>query len=130
MTVKIDLTVLPQNIKDVIIREIEKRFQLENSHDGNYESSENTQSIDNYIIDINVDKKTHFQSIQQKIKDILIENRIKDYVVVSNLDEKYKIIILHRNDSEKLGIYPCHHCGLSFDNEIQLTTHHRIHYGM
>ena len=127
MIVKIDLTVLPQNIKDVIIREIEKRFQLENSHD---ESSENIQSIDNDIIDINVDKKTHFQSIQQKIKDILIENRIKDYVVVSNLEEKDKIIILHRNNSEKLGIYHCHHCGMSFDNEIQLTTHHRIHYGI
>ncbi len=130
MIVKIDLTVLPQNIKDVIIREIEKRFQLENSHDGNYESSENTQSIDNDIIDINVDKKTHFKSIQQKIKDILIENRIKDYVVVSNLEEKDKIIILHRNNSEKLGIYHCHHCGMSFDNEIQLITHHRIHYGI
>ena len=130
MIVKIDLTVLPQNIKDVIIREIEKRFQLENSHDGNYESSENIQSIDNEIIDINVDKKTHFKSIQQKIKDILIENRIKDYVVVSNLEEKDKIIILHRNNSEKLGIYHCHHCGMSFDNEIQLTTHHRIHYGI
>ena len=129
MIVKIDLTVLPQN-KDVIIREIKKRFQLENSHDGNYESSENIQSIDNDIIDINVDKKTHFKSIQQKIKDILIENRIKDYVVVSNLEEKDKIIILHRNNSEKLGIYHCHHCGMSFDNEIQLTTHHRIHYGI
>ena len=130
MIVKIDVTVLPQNINDVIIREIKKRFQLENSHDGNYESSENIQSIDNDIIDINVDKKTHFQSIQQKIKDILIENRIKDYVVVSNLEEKDKIIILHRNNSEKLGIYHCHHCGMSFDNEIQLTTHHRIHYGI
>ena len=76
MIVKIDLTVLPQN-KDVIIQEIKKRFQLENSHDGNYESSENTQSIDNDIIDINVDKKTHFKSIQQKIKDILIEIELK-----------------------------------------------------
>ena len=77
MIVKIDLTVLPQNIKDLVIREIEKRFQLENSHDGNYESSENTQSIDNDIIDINADKKTHFKSIQQKIKDILIEIELK-----------------------------------------------------
>lgn len=130
MIVKIDLTVLPQNIKSLIIREIEKRFQLENSYNKNYESNEKTQSIDNDIIDINLDKKNHFKSIQQKIKDILIENRIKDYVVISNLEEKDKIIILHRNNSEKLGIYHCHHCGMSFDNEIQLTTHHRIHYVM
>jgi hypothetical protein len=128
MIVKIDLTVLPQNTKDLIIREIEKRFQLENSHNKNYESNEKTQSINNDIININLDKKNHFKSIKQKIKDILIENRIKEYVVVSNLEEKDKIIILHKNNSEKLGIYHCHHCGMSFDNEIQLITHHRIHY--
>jgi hypothetical protein len=130
MIVNIDLTVLPQNIKDLIIREIGKRFQLENNHNENYESNENTQSIDKDIIGIHIDKKTHFKFIQQKIKDMLIENRIKDYVVVSNLEEKDKIIILHRNNSEKLGIYHCHHCGMSFDNEIQLITHHRIHYVM
>ena len=29
MIVKIDLTILPPNIKDIIIREIEKKFQFE-----------------------------------------------------------------------------------------------------
>jgi hypothetical protein len=130
MSIKIDLTALPQNIKDIIIREIEEKFQFKYSNNKDYELSKNIQSIDNDIIEIKVDNITHFKSIKQKIKDILIENRIKDYVVVSNLEEKDKIIILHRNNSEKLGIYHCHHCGMSFDNEIQLTTHHRIHYVM
>ena len=130
MSIKIDFTALPQNIKDIIIREIEEKFQFKYSNNKDYELSKNIQSIDNDIIEIKVDNITHFKSIKQKIKDILIENRIKDYVVVSNLEEKDKIIILHRNNSEKLGIYHCHHCGMSFDNEIQLTTHHRIHYVM
>ena len=130
MSIKIDLTALPQNIKDIIIREIEEKFQFKYSNNKDYELSKNIQSIYNDIIEIKVDNITHFKSIKQKIKDILIENRIKDYVVVSNLEEKDKIIILHRNNSEKLGIYHCHHCGMSFDNEIQLTTHHRIHYVM
>jgi rubrerythrin len=129
MIVKIDLTVLPQNIKELIIGEIEKIFQPENSHIKN-ESNENNESIDNDIINISLDKKNHFKSIEQKIKDILLKNRIKDYVVISNFEEKDKIKILDRKNSEKLGIYHCHHCGMSFDNEIQLVTHHRIHYVM
>jgi len=80
------------------------------------------------IIEINIDKETHFNSVKQKLKDILINNRIKEYVVISNLEEKDKIIILHRNNSEKLKMYHCHHCGMSFDNEIQLTTPYRMHY--
>ena len=39
MIVKIDLTILPPNIKDIIIREIEKKFQFENSHNENYDSN-------------------------------------------------------------------------------------------
>ena len=130
MIVKIDLTILPPNIKDIIIREIEKKFQFENSHNENYDSNKTIQSTTDSsdIIEIKVDKETHFKSVKQKLKDILIKNKIKDYVVISNLPEKDKIIILHRNNSEKLGMYHCHHCGMSFDNEIQLTTHYRMHY--
>jgi len=132
MIVKIDLTGLPENIRDIIIREVEKRFRPENVFNKNYEPSKTIQSTTDSsdIIEIKIDKESHFKSVKQKLKDILIKNRIKDYVVISNLEEKDKIIILHRNNSEKLGIYHCHHCGISFDNEIQLTTHHRIHYGI
>ena len=130
MIVKIDLTGLPENIRDIIIREVEKRFRPENVFNKNYEPSKTIQSTTDSsdIIEIKIDKESHFKSVKQKLKDILIKNRIKDYVVISNLEEKDKIIILHRNNSEKLGMYHCHHCGMSFDNEIQLTTHYRMHY--
>lgn len=64
----------------------------------------------------------------QKLKNTLIKHRTRDYAIVSDSQEKYKIIILNKNKAENLGIYHCHHCGMSFDNEIQLTMHHRIHY--
>jgi hypothetical protein len=125
---KIDLTVLPQSIKDIIVKEIEKKFQSEYSNNKDYDLSKNPQSINNDIIEIKVDNETHFKIIKQKFKDILIKNRIKEYVIIGNIEEKDKITVLHKNNAEKLGIYHCHHCGMSFDNEIQLTTHHRIHY--
>jgi hypothetical protein len=113
---KIDLSVLPQTIKEIIVREIEKKIQSK------------LQSTNNDIIDIKLDKKPHFKSIKQNLKDILIKNRIKEYVVITHPEEKDKIIVLHRKNSEKIGIYHCHYCGMVFDNEIQLTTHHRMHY--
>lgn len=132
MIVKIDLTILPKNIRYIIIQEVNKRCTSENSLNEIYNPNKTIQSTtdNNDIIDIKVDKESHFKLVKQKLKDILIKNRIKDYVVISNPEEKDKIIILNRKNAEKLGIYHCHHCGMSFDNEIQLTTHHRIHYGM
>ncbi len=62
------------------------------------------------------------------IKDILIERRIHDYVVVQDVEEKDKIVILKREYGEQLGIYHCRHCGMAFEDEIQLSAHLRMHY--
>lgn len=128
MIVKIDMADLPKNIKEMIKMEVEKRFKPENSHKQNFDTNRNTQSDLKDTINITIDNVNLLQSLKQKLKDILIKHRIRDYVVVSDSQEKDKIIILHRKKAENSGIYHCHHCGMSFDNEIQLTMHHRIHY--
>ena len=123
MIVKIDIADLPKNIREMFRREVGK-----SNHNENVDTNRNTQSDFNDIIDITIDNANLLQSVKQKLKDILIKHRIRDYVVVSDSQEKDKIIILNRNKAENSGIYHCHHCGMSFDNEIQLTMHHRIHY--
>jgi hypothetical protein len=128
MIVKIYMAALPKNIKEMINKEVEKRFELENSHNENFDTDRNIQSEFKDTIDITIDNANLLQSVKQKLKDILVKHRIRDYVVVSDSQEKDKIIILHRKKAENSGIYHCHHCGMSFDNEIQLTMHHRIHY--
>ena len=62
------------------------------------------------------------------IKDILIRRRIHDYVVIQNAKEENEIVILKREHGERLGIYHCRHCGMAFEDEIQLSTHLRMHY--
>ena len=65
--------------------------------------------------------KGDIQKIERMIKDILIKRRIDDYVVIQDAKEKDKIVILKREHGEQLGIYHCRHCGMAFEDEIQLT---------
>jgi hypothetical protein len=82
---------------------------------------------DDHIITLDKDK-SDVQKIERMIKDILIRRRIDDYVVVKDAKEKDKIVILKREHGEQLGIYHCRHCGMAFEDEIQLTAHQRIHF--
>ncbi len=68
--------------------------------------------------------------VKQKLKDNLIKNKIRDYVVMVNLEDQNRIIILKKEHAKTLGVHHCPHCGMEFENEIQLSVHQRIHYMM
>ncbi|MGC2569894.1 MAG: hypothetical protein WA364_00165 [Candidatus Nitrosopolaris sp.] len=76
------------------------------------------------------DNKSDLRRIERMMKDILIKRRIHDYVVIQDEKEENKIVILKREHGEQLGIYHCRHCGMAFEDEIQLSTHLRMHYLM
>jgi hypothetical protein len=39
-----------------------------------------------------------------------------------------QIVIVKREHAERLGIYHCRHCGMAFEDEIQLSNHLRMHH--
>ncbi|HEY7078191.1 MAG TPA: C2H2-type zinc finger protein [Nitrososphaeraceae archaeon] len=83
----------------------------------------------NNISIITIDKdKSEIREIKQRIKDILIKQRIKDYVVINDIDNNNQLKIVNKDHAEKLGIYHCRHCGMAFEDQIQLSTHLRLHY--
>ena len=82
------------------------------------------------IITLDSDDKSDLRKIERMVKDILIKRRIHDYVVVQDEKEENKIVILKREHGEQLGIYHCRHCGMAFEDEIQLSAHLRMHYLM
>ena len=49
-------------------------------------------------------------------------------MVIQDAEEEDKIVILKREHSEQLGVYHCRHCGMAFENQIQLSAHLRMHY--
>jgi hypothetical protein len=136
VVIKIDLNFLPGNFKSVIIHDIDREYQhhhnLKNHTNVRYDDEKDiSPSIDNNpnIITLDSDDKGDLQKVERMIKDILIKRSIHDYVVVQD-EEEDKIVILKREHGEQLGIYHCRHCGMAFGDEIQLSTHLRMHYLM
>lgn len=81
--------------------------------------------------DLNVITLTDENNIsmtKQRLKDSLIKNKIRDYVVMVDLEDQNKIMILKKEHAKTLGLHHCPHCGMEFENEIQLSVHQRIHY--
>jgi hypothetical protein len=131
MVVKIDISHPPSNIRKIIINEIEinKSKFAGNSSDVDYGIDKNSgQSDDNNVVDITLRKEHNTNVIKQRLKDVLVKSRIRDYVAVTDPEERNKIVILKKDHAEQLGVYHCLHCGISFENQIQLSTHQKIHY--
>ena len=133
MVIEIDLSSLPKNSKSATIDEIDGEFD----HQLNVKNQTNVEHGDGKDINprtdydhnvITIDYNIDLQKIERLIKDILIKKRIGHYVVIQDTKENNKIIILKRHHGEQLGIYHCRHCGMAFDNEIQLSTHQRVHF--
>lgn len=135
MVINIDLNFLPADYKSAIIHDIDREYRhhhnLKNHKKLGYDDDKDIDlRVDNTrnIITLDSDHKRELQKIERMIKDILIKRRIHDYVVVQDAEEEHKIVILKREHGEQLGIYHCRHCGMGFEDEIQLSTHLRMHY--
>lgn len=134
MVIKIDLNFLPRNFKTFIVQDIDREYL---NHYNLKTHTDAVNDLDGKDISPRIDKKqdiitieskkSNSQEIELMIKDILIKRRIRDYVVIQDAEED-KIVILKREHGELLGIYHCRHCGMAFEDEIQLSTHLRMHY--
>ena len=123
MVVAIDLTGLPSQLKSILTDEINKMKE----------------SLENFSISIEPENETNWggdadadisiiEEIKRRLKDVLIKNRVRDYIVISNPNCKAKIRILERNWSQNSVLYHFTHCGMEFENEVQFSIHHRIHF--
>ena len=121
MVIRIDISNLTNDLRDIILNSLElKSFlndQLNNNDDNN-----NKQIIV-------LPNENNIQKLKQIIQNILTRNCYQnEYIVAENLEEKNEIAILKQGDMEQLGIYICTHCGLSFKSQVQRTIHERMHY--
>ena len=116
MVIKVDMSYLSTNIRNIILNTIENK-------------SISQKQINNNNNDIIVlDSETDIQKIKEILQYALTKNRLNDYIVTENTKEENEIAILKNGDIEQLGIYICSHCGMLFKNDTQRTIHQRIHY--
>ena len=65
--------------------------------------------------------------LKRKIKDLLIQSNIRDFVAITDPIDHQKILIAGKKDAERLDSFHCLHCGMEFIDEIQLGIHQRVH---
>lgn len=70
----------------------------------------------------------HINDIKHKIRDIMLRNTITEYVVTRDRNSNNTIHVMKRTGGESVGIFHCRHCAMEFDDEIQLSSHLRMHY--
>lgn len=134
MVIEIDLSSMPVNLKSIVTADILLQCDRYSKKITNHEvqPTQNKNGLDKAHNAILIDEyeSTKFEDIEREIKDILIERRISDYVPIRSEEDKNKIVIVPRHQAEHIGLYHCRHCGMTFEDEIYLVTHQRIHLFM
>ncbi|MGB8153893.1 MAG: C2H2-type zinc finger protein [Nitrososphaeraceae archaeon] len=121
---------LPMDLRSMILKEIKLGKDIaETEHTRDLTTNSITEpEVKNDLNVITLTDDNNISMIKQRLKDSLIKNKIRDYVVMVDLEDQNKIIILKKEHAKTLGVHHCPHCGIEFENEIQLSVHQRIHY--
>ena len=132
MVVRIDISSLPSHLRRTLMKEIGLSNRSRKSPD-NSESKlsdiDKGRSNGSDLSDvIAIDDENNLHITTRKVKDVLIKNRISNYVAIRHPREERKVIIVTRDEAERHGRYHCCHCGIEFDDTVKLGVHLRLHY--
>ena len=117
LVIKLDLSKVPSNLKSIIIHQ--SKFAI------NIKIEPNQPDI--VIIQGENERENGINNVKRKIKDILIQSKIRDFVALTDPVDQQKILIVAKKDAERLDSFHCLHCGMEFIDEIQLGIHQRLH---
>jgi hypothetical protein len=121
MVITVDISKLPRHLRSVMIEEMQLEYK-----DRLLVSEDSPSDPHSFIL--TDEENVNNNNMKRSLKDILIKNKIRNYVIVLDPSGNDIIRILERANVENSGIYHCIHCGMEFDDEMQLSVHHRIHY--
>jgi hypothetical protein len=138
MFVKVQINSISEDMKLLLINDIKEKIQnlyvntsttnlITKLWDVNNNEVEITNPIDIYYLTLE-EKEIDLQKIQDIIKEILINRAVSDLIVATDPSEEEKLVVIKRSHGEYLGLYHCRHCGMEFDDEVQLSNHFRIHF--
>ena len=121
---------LPGDLRSMILKEIKIGEDIaETEHTRDLTTNSITEpEVKNDLNVITLPNEINISMIKRRLIDTLLKNKIRDYIVMVDLENQNGIIILKKEQAKTLGVYHCLHCGMEFENEIQLSVHQRIHY--
>jgi hypothetical protein len=141
LVIQIDVESLEENIKSELVQDMKTelsppidnisnnyfKLMYDDSENDDYNNSKSTSSHNIKAIILEENEK-HINKIKHKIKEFFINKAIDEYIVIKDEIDNSKIIILKRIHAESKGLYHCRHCGMEFEDEIQLSSHLRMHF--
>ncbi|MDF0680344.1 MAG: hypothetical protein P0116_05205 [Candidatus Nitrosocosmicus sp.] len=129
------------NTRSVLLRDMELEFFPNDNNITHYYNIINSEDTNNGDIGgrVSYDSTTvkgieieenldHINDIKHKIRDIMLRNSITEYVATRDRQSTNTINVMKRTSGESIGIFQCRHCAMEFDDEIQLSSHLRMHY--
>lgn len=121
---------LPGDLRSMILKEIKIGEDIaETEHTRDLTTNSITEpEVKNDLNVITLPNEINISMTKRRLIDTLLKNKIRDYVVMVDLEDQNGIIILKKEQAKTLGVHHCLHCGMEFENEIQLSVHQRIHY--
>jgi hypothetical protein len=141
MVIFINLEHLPFETKMKVLREIEIEFFPNDNnrtdyyriiyHDNSTENDDkrNSEKRNDMIKGIEIEEQIDMiNEIKLKLKEILVRLAIADFVVTKDSNSYESLTFLERSNAESKGILHCRHCGMEFEDEMQLGNHLRIHF--
>ncbi len=141
MAVYVNLESIDVNTRSIFLRDMEAEFFPNDNNLTHYYNIIYTENIDNGDnqdrsnydpatvkgVELNEDLE-HINDIKHKIRDIMLRNSIAEYVITRDRNSNNTILVMKRTNGESVGIFHCRHCAMEFDDEIQLSSHLRMHY--
>ncbi len=137
----IDLENIDADTRSVLLRDMELEFFPNDNNLTHYYGIINSEDTNNGEIGgrVSYDPATvkgvelaenldHINDIKHKIRDIMLRNSITEYVATRDRQSTNTILVMKRTSGESIGIFHCRHCAMEFDDEIQLSSHLRMHY--
>jgi hypothetical protein len=123
MTIRLDISHLPIDLRHIILNNIEIAEIRTNAI--SHSSNDIGGTTENTVILLN---NNSIQKIKEILQDILTSNSLHDYIITENTQQENELVILKQGDIEQFGIYICTHCAMSFRSENQRSLHERMHY--
>ena len=141
LTIFLNLENVDRELSFKVIKEIESEFFSDDNDQTNYfrlvyfdplpevrdRNMKDDRSLPIRGIELDENSK-QLNKIKQKVKDILIRNSVSDYMVITDPETPNNLIVLKRSGLQSQSELHCRHCGMEFDDQIQLGNHLRIHY--
>ena len=117
LAVKLDLSKVPNTLKTMIMDQTNFAERIQ----------QDPNQPDVVIIQGDNESEKSISDKKRKIKDLLIQFKIRDFVAITDPVDSQKILIIRKKDAEGLDLFHCHHCGMEFIDEIELGIHQRLH---